>query len=71
MEIDEFQKKYHDYCVVTEEECLREIEQMEPIIDRSRGLCYAAIHPVNFPGLGWCLMVDTAVATIRELGIID
>jgi len=61
--VDEFQRKYHSYCVATKEEALAEIEQMEVVANAH------LIVPVEFPG-GWALMLDTAAAEIRRLGII-
>ena len=60
---EEFLKKYHSYCVQTEREALLEIESMEIVEGH-------LIQPIEFPGLGWALMLDTAAQEIKRLGII-
>jgi len=66
--INQFIKKYHYYNVKTKEECLKEIDQMEPVIDENNNI--RIIYPVNFGNLGWCLILDTAYEEIKKLNII-
>ena len=71
MNIDEFQSKYHSYRVTTKVEALREIERLEPVIEEAAtGRRLVSIIPVEFPGLGWCLMVDKAFNAIQQMDII-
>lgn len=71
MTIDKFLSKYHNYSATSQEECLREIESMEPVIDERHGVIDSVnIIPVEFPRLGWCLMVDSAYEEIKRLGIL-
>jgi hypothetical protein len=55
-------KFYHEYCAKTEEEALREIENIH-VDDHD-------VEAVFFPGMGWAIMLDTAAEEIRKLGII-
>lgn len=71
MDVKEFLSKYHDYGVATKVECLKEIESMEPVTDERDGVfSYVNIIPVEFPTLGWCLMVDTAYQELKRLKIL-
>ncbi len=67
MKIIEFQTMYHEYCVQTQEEALKEIITLEKIIDED-GKEHKA-KAVFFPGQGWCLMIDTAADELEHLGI--
>ena len=63
MTVNEFQRKYHNYSVATRQEALDEIEHMEPVEGH-------LVIVAEFPGLGCCLMLDTAYQEIGRLGII-
>ena len=71
MTVDEFQRKYHNYRASTKKECLQKIARMEPVYEEIENTFrYVTICPVEFPGLGWCLMIDTAVEEVKRLGIL-
>ena len=63
MDVNTFQRRYHEYAVATREEALAELEGME-IVEGHQ------IVVVQFPGLGHTLMLDTAADEITRLGII-
>lgn len=57
MTVDEFQKKYHEYCVDSYGEALAEAHRVNDKLEVNP-LGHAI--PVKFEGLGYCLMLEGA-----------
>lgn len=65
MKKDEFQKKYHEYMTTSEEDAKAEANKVN-----EEGIIDGKAVAVHFPGLGWCLMLETAHNAIQEMGIV-
>ncbi len=63
MTADEFQKKYHEYSAKTEVEAMAEAVRIGAVDGR-------LVEVVEFPGLGWALMLHTAAEAIKDMGIV-
>jgi len=59
---DEFLHHYHSYCVQDGDEAKREAEYANAV-----GIDGNSAKAIHFPGLGWGLMLETAVAFMREI----
>lgn len=65
MTVDEFQKKYHDYMTTDAMEAMSDAMKLKVVDEEGKE---RKVIPMKF-GDNWCLMIDTAAATIKELNI--
>ena len=65
MTVKEFQERYHDYHTEDQMEALSDALKLRVIDEDGKE---RKIVPMKF-GDEWCLMLDTAAATVKELGI--
>lgn len=64
MTSDEFQKKYHPYCVPTQAEAEREAYEANKTLEVNPLGPAVAVY---FESIGWGLMLDIPALTIRRL----
>lgn len=62
----EFQHKYHEYMTWNWNEANAEAMKVN-----GEGIDGDIAVVVNFPGLGYCLMLKTALAVVKQLEIIQ
>jgi hypothetical protein len=65
MTVDEFQKRYHDYKSTDAMEALSDALKLRVVDEDGKE---RKVVPMKF-GDKWCLMIDTAAATVIELGL--
>ncbi len=64
MTADQFQYLVHHYCASTEREAQQDAARLnEEGIDGDEAVA------VEFPPLGWCLMLRSAATFLKEMGI--
>lgn len=62
---DEFQKAYHDFS--TNDQAEAEAEAAK--VNEEVGGLFTVVA-VEFPPLGWCLLLETAADGLRQMGIL-
>lgn len=64
MSVDEFQRKYHNYSAADKAAAVAEARKVNSV---SLGFLVSAVH---FRDQGaWCLMVDTAIQGMKDIGM--
>ena len=59
---DEFQRRYHRYCVQDGDEAKAEAQRAN-----TEGIDGNRAKAIQFPDIGWALMLETAIACMREI----
>lgn len=65
MTIEEFQRKYHDYKTTDQMKALVDALKLRVVDEHNQE---RKVVPMKF-GDEWCLMLDSAAAYVKELGL--